>query len=578
MGKAFSTGDKTITIASFSLVLLTLAYCSWLVFWRLDEVPGLHADEASFGLLGMEFMRSHVKTFHGLNNYTGSLYPWIASLAFRMAGTGLETLRGIGAVCNLAALAILAGSLLRYRGFRALLAFLLLLLASPQILVNARIAWEVTSFQFLIISIQLSILLKSWHDRRLNTALGLLFMAITSLGVFNHFIFISNILGFTAAAIVLYSFQAKGGDHRLWAAKLVHLALATLFIAAVLFLLKPRVGDAQRQYLVVLCFAIAIAPAVYSFVAQSSEGLCRIAIDTPAQHLYARIEQLKNQWRRLNARGFWQIGFMLTFLSGLAVLLGAGSLSVFHRLYVHSWGLLGSITSVLPLQRVLSARVSPAYFAVSHIFWGLMVVLYMAAMIKSLRHSWRSKMQNQGESDSADLLFFLYPIFCYISLLPLTGRSSERYYIISAYLFLCCLSITASRACTFTLLAGYGKTFQKQFNSLLVGLMFVQIVLAQWTTIDAVVLNPRLDDPFQVEYPGYLDTSYHFADTKTLSDYLQNHGLCTAIDANYFILSPLHFYFAINPPIRHCETGKRVIIDYCEGCKSPVKNFKILSQ
>ncbi len=61
------------------LLLLYLIFC-WT--FKLDDLPGLHGDEAWFGLKAYHLMERPIEKLTGMNYYTGMLQTWTASFFF----------------------------------------------------------------------------------------------------------------------------------------------------------------------------------------------------------------------------------------------------------------------------------------------------------------------------------------------------------------------------------------------------------------------------------------------------------------------------------------------------------------
>jgi hypothetical protein len=549
-------------------------YLAWLIFYRLSSLPGLHADEARFGLASINVMEYGIKTIHGVNSRTGALYPWIISLAFRLKGVNIFALRSVGAIANLAALALLTWSLHRYRGNRAVVLLLLIVLASPFFPINARVAWEVSALQFLLISIQISILLHVVYHSKMTIQMGLAFAIVSALGVFNHFIFLSNLIAFFLCSLSVYLLHQHGSQQRIFASSFVHLSFLTIVFGAILIVVKPIIGDSEKVFLVAMIFLFAFILCFYSFIRHSSEAFCAAFIDKPSQLLLAAATKVVLPSRRL-PRGL-RLGLAATIGTGVVVgLLSAlGKETPWYFYVKHFWGLLGSLTSVLPLQRIMTHRIGGSYLLLSHSFWIMMMGIYLVITVRIVQLLITRKNLRGG----IDLIFILYPVFAFLVLPVLVKTNSERYYLIACYLVIACLPVLFDSQSRYALLPSQQAKWPIHF--VVIGMMLLISLgyfISAARTIQAVVFSDSRQDlqAFTVKYPEYLDSSFHFANTSKLYDYLKMQQVCTNnVRANFFILEPLRFYSAIDS--NRCSGNRSAKIDYCETCSDPVKNFAVM--
>jgi len=96
---------RTQLIVQFFAVDILAIVLIELVF-RLSRFPGLNGIEARFGLRALEIMQNGSVSVHGMNKYTGALFPGIVALVFSTTGVSIFSLRELGALSNWAALAI----------------------------------------------------------------------------------------------------------------------------------------------------------------------------------------------------------------------------------------------------------------------------------------------------------------------------------------------------------------------------------------------------------------------------------------------------------------------------------------
>ena len=73
---------KKIKILPICLSFLILIYILFVMLVNLSSFPGLHGDEAWFGLNAREILHHGTRSLHGLNTYTSSFYIWLISLTF----------------------------------------------------------------------------------------------------------------------------------------------------------------------------------------------------------------------------------------------------------------------------------------------------------------------------------------------------------------------------------------------------------------------------------------------------------------------------------------------------------------
>jgi hypothetical protein len=548
-------------------------YLALLIFYRLSSLPSLHADEARFGLASISVMEHGIKTIHGVNSRTGALYPWIISLGFQLKGANVFALRSVGAIANLAALALLAWSLHRYRSNRAVAILLLVVVASPFFPINARVAWEVSALQFLLISIQISILLHVVHHNEMTTRMGLALAIVSATGVFNHFIFLSNLIAFFLSSLSVYLLHRYGSQQRTFASRLVHLSFLSIVFGAILIVVKPIIGDSEKVILVAMIFLFVFLLCFYSFVRHSSVAFCAIFIDKTSQLLATATKAVLPS--RTLPKGL-HLGLTATIGTGVVVglLAALGKETPWYFYVKHFWGLLGSLSSVLPLQRIMMHRIGGSYLLLSHSFWIMVMGIYLVITFRIVQLI----MKRKDFSGGMDLIFILYPIFAFLVLPVLVKTNSERYYLITCYLVIACLPILFDLQSRYALFPA--QQAKQPIHFVAIGMMLLLSLgyfISAARTIQAVIFRDSSQDlqAFTVKYPEYVDSSFHFANTSKLYDYLKVQQVCTNnVKANFFILEPLRFYQAIDG--NGCSGKRSAKIDYCDSCSEPVKNFAVL--
>ncbi len=536
-------------------------------------MPGLHADEARFGLASLDVLQRGIQTIHGVNHRTGAAYPWLVSVAFRLGGTSVWTLRSVGAIANLLAVALLTWSLHRYRSKRAVAFLLLIVVCSPFIVVNARVAWEVTALQFLLVSIQISILLGAIHQGRMNNGAGLAFAITSSLGVFNHFIFLSNLFAFFLSSACLYVLSASDSHQKTFASRLLHLSILTVAFAAILIVLKPIIGDAQRQWLVAVIFMVAFVLCFSSFVSRSSADFCEQMIARLCQRLAEAGKAILPLARHVQARQFG-LATVITAAVIIGLMADFGGRSPWVLYTKHTWGLLGSLTSVLPLQRIMMHPLQDDYLIISHGFWIVLLGIYAWLTSRVILAAIKTK----GATCDIDLIFYLYPIFAFVVLPIFVQLSSERYYLITCYLMVSCVPILLASPPSKEVFAYPFFQPKRPLAFVATGMLLLLIlsdaISAQRTILASIGRDNSQTEGFTITYPGYSDTSLHFADTAKLYNDLKDQQVCRNIKANFFILEPLRFYRAIDGD--RCSGNRYAQITYCESCSQPGDHFEVL--
>ena len=81
-----------MTVLRWVLVVAVGVAFAWLLSTNLADVPGLQGDEAWFGLRAHDILRGENDSIHGLNGYTGALFPFLVSLVFRACGESVSAL------------------------------------------------------------------------------------------------------------------------------------------------------------------------------------------------------------------------------------------------------------------------------------------------------------------------------------------------------------------------------------------------------------------------------------------------------------------------------------------------------
>jgi len=233
-------------VTTFVLLALSAA-C---VLTGLGRLPALSLDEAWMGLYAERLTALGFYTPHEMNTYTGPLYGLLLSKALSVWDTSVATLRLPGALANVLAFLLAAWELRRRAGTGAAAWWAALLASSVYLLFKSRLAWEVYALQPLLLALTLTLL-----DRKASWPRAFAFMAVTMLGVSNHFIYLSVPL----SLVILFTVRAAWLGEEDQGANL-RLCLAALAAGAVVFLVKPLLTEAawsaQRLWAVPLFFAL----------------------------------------------------------------------------------------------------------------------------------------------------------------------------------------------------------------------------------------------------------------------------------------------------------------------------------
>ncbi len=116
--------NKEKSLFLFIGIMAALLYFNFWWLYKLEVLPGLHGDEAWFGLQAVKYGQQGVTGYQGMNNYTGILEPLMASAFFRYLGIGVIQLRIGGVIANFMALLMFSIVYLRNGQSRALVPFL----------------------------------------------------------------------------------------------------------------------------------------------------------------------------------------------------------------------------------------------------------------------------------------------------------------------------------------------------------------------------------------------------------------------------------------------------------------------
>ena len=170
-----------------------IPFVLYMLFWwlvKLNELPGLHGDEAWVGIMAIKIGKEGFTYLKPMNNYTGTLQTFFSWLSFEIFGSGVAQLRYVGILFNFINIIAVTYLLSVFNIKNLQFFFLLIVSQSTFFLVSPRIAWEVNSFTFCLISLQLIAIYRLQIDTGKAYQFWLvLFFAINILGTYNHIIF-----------------------------------------------------------------------------------------------------------------------------------------------------------------------------------------------------------------------------------------------------------------------------------------------------------------------------------------------------------------------------------------------------
>ncbi len=175
---------------------LLLALCLYGLMARLSSVPAISLDEAWIGLFAERLRGAGLYSPHAMNHYTSALYARMLAVFYDARGISLETLRLPGALLNAAALLGVWAHLRRRVSPEAAASWALLCAGSAFFLLKSRLAWEIYALHPILILGTLSALARPGG--------GHLLVALTMIGVVNHFIYLS----IPASLVVLFGTRA----------------------------------------------------------------------------------------------------------------------------------------------------------------------------------------------------------------------------------------------------------------------------------------------------------------------------------------------------------------------------------
>ncbi len=532
------------------LAAAMLGYFLFILTYNLTDFTGLHVDEAWMGLNALSINEGGLQSLHGMNTYTGSLFSVLLAEVFKSIGVSVFSLRLPGAIANFIGALVLAFIAHRHRGERGFWTLAVLLLAFPGIFAFARVAWEVTAFHLLFVSLQLLVLSELIFKGRLGGSWAALYFFVTCLGVYNHFIFISLSVALVMSVLVIdIVFMRKTAslelsDQRL-RDTLYHLNLLTVLGIAVcgfLFLVKPRLGDVFFQSYGWVNLVLLALPGVLAQIAYLQ------LIRTRARQSIGSF--LLNRWSAVVRYATHPV-VLIALAVPLLILLG-----IFVWRYF--WVFLGTVTSVLPVQRIFVYEIPWVPFAIMHIPWLILIALFVWGLVRRGVQAYEAL-----DQDFCKIVFYLLPLFAIMILAVFSWRTSSRHFLISCCLFVGVLPLVAPE-----LVTAHAQKLKVVIASALVG----AILCGHWIFYLALSSNIA-QVPFLVVYPAHEDKSKHFLKQTEILSWLRQRQICEFGKTDNYISAPLKFYHRAEQ--YPCDRSKLAIFEYCLTCTEPLRYHSV---
>lgn len=500
--------ERTAAALGLGLVALMAAQ----LFWRLGDFPGLHGDEAWVGLFATRLMELGLYTPHEMNTYTGALYGWLVTHAFDRYGTGVWSLRLVGALANPLAWLVFWSAVRRTAGARAALVWAALAATSGIVVLKSRVAWEVYALQPLFVALALSAALRLAEGGGRRWAL--LLFAASLLGVQNHFIFLSLPLALAAAAALL---AARGRA----AGAALPAALVNVVLCAALVVVKPLVSEAAWPSVrVPLLAAFFLAPA--AGLASLAAAGPRLADLTAA--LVARRPALAGPWPRRALLGL------------------LGACFWFHALAVVE------IQSGVAVAQRLAGLAVPWALALPLYAWGAAVV--WAAFSDSWR---RTEDGAEGLAPAAALLAVLPVVYAAVFIL-FRNTSSIRYYIVFCHLSLAALAASWPRRPELRRPGALAAAAAGGLGALAV--------------LAAAASGPADRPPIRFRVGWHREKSHDFLGKSDLYAALERERLCRLRHDESMIDIPILFRQRVKP-VSDCDPTRAARTRYCSDCSRP---------
>lgn len=497
-----------------------VAFLLFALTFSLESFPGLHGDEAWAGLRAIDILANGATSVHGMNTYSGGLFPQIVAAFFSHAAANVTWLRMPGVIFNVMAVAILAFAFRAYR--HAALTITLLFASSLLFLFYSRIAWEVSALQNFLVAIIIVCAARLLRAPVLPAGTAALFFAAFALGTLNHFIF-------SAAAI---SFAVTAG---LIASRTPSAATWRLFFMAALNLLIQLIVMVTKHFMLDGPFVTHVLPAFSAGALLVWAGTAALVRFKPevlraAQNFLASRPRFVSRFHRT----------LLLALSGCFILI----------LPFNGASFWGTVSGAVAMERVTS-----------HVP-GLLesIFLYLRMAILCLAFGWLAhrRLQSERPHDHLKELLLVWPIAFLVIMQMETIGLSDRYFIIPQAIFFAALALCLND------LPVLGRRAVQ-------AVMIVGVIQAQLFFWGAVMRKDAPQPLQRFRYAFYFDTSRHFLKMDGLAGFLKQSGTCAVTSTSYFIAQPMKFLLAAP----NCPASNTVRVEYCDTCRKPVPWFRI---
>lgn len=184
-------------------------YVAWLcagiviLFWKLDDIVGLHRDEAIFGLF-IEMIHDGARPLHGIfNYYTSPMHAYLLAIFTKILGNSVWSLRCLGPIFTLITIVAIYDIVRQFSALRArwIACFLI---TFPPIIMFSRLCGEVfvlNPFLFFGTIWVYGRLCK--NQKPYKKRIGYILTGfLTSLGVWNHIIFLPSAIALVICYVI----------------------------------------------------------------------------------------------------------------------------------------------------------------------------------------------------------------------------------------------------------------------------------------------------------------------------------------------------------------------------------------
>ncbi len=495
---------------------------------NLDVSPGLHGDEAWFGLRAQQMASGEERSIHGMTAHSGALFPLLVAGSFQVFGVSVWSLRVPGAVCNVVAIGLLAWLVWNvHRRAGSVILLLLLLAGSVLVTAESRLAWEVTALGPLLAALLLALALRIL--RRADSARGQMvdataFVAIATLGTYSHLIFLALVGGLFASSLAC---AVRFPEYR--TRSLLFVTTAGLAIAAALAFVKMKLFAPGRSD---LGLAVLYASAI---------GLQAVAFPALRRRLDERL-------REVLAR----VATPLTKLGPAAAVLGVAAFGV-----VHLPVFIQTVANDVVLERLYSASMPWPMLAASYAYALLLIGVYGTVLVRALRGS--------TAVGPLDFLLIVLPVPVGAGLWLLVHPRSIGYYILANLVLMVALAVSH---------AHLTRTWAARF---------LWVVFGYAIAVN-VVLVPTIADRHHYDSvsPRWFalglrrETSAHFFPTAPVVERLRADRV-REFDTRepIFIRLPLTFYLSLEN--WNATPGRHAAVDYDYGLPGGIR-YRVIDE